>query len=116
MNTETFVDAIRDRVLNSAAEDCIETYEDGPPGRAPRREDVELSEWYRGLDHKGKQMVQRVAMDVSHAAVFGLFCVLDGVRFLEDGDFELWFVGDEVKRTLLNPPGGQLLHDELNAS
>lgn len=56
---------------------------------------------------------------VAHQTMFGLFAVLDGVRFIEDraekGEFRLLFKrGDQQWE--LNPPEGVSLHDLLNQS
>jgi hypothetical protein len=104
MDAQTFIDAIRSEVQTSASKGCIKQYTDGPPGRSPRPDLVALSDWYRGQSEADRQMVEKVAADVSHAAVFGFLCVLDGVRAIED-----------YGPVRLNPPQGMMLHEVLNA-
>ena len=52
-------------------------------------------------------------------AVFGLLCIIDGVRVIEDGpeksEFRLVRVASDGKETVLNPEDGDYLHDILNA-
>jgi len=64
-------------------------------------------------------MVLEAVSCSAKAAVFGFFCVLDGVRVVEDGEdkgeFELLFRKGEVA-TRLNDPEGELLHDLYNTA
>ncbi len=118
MDVDTLIDALRTAVQASASDDCIKTYANGPGGRAPATDLVALSQWFYALPDSDRAMVREVADDVSHAAVFGFLCVLDGVRAVEGygpkGELELWYTKDG-KRTLLNPPNGKMLHDIFNA-
>lgn len=118
MDSQTFVAAVKDVVEGAAADGCIHAYSSGPPGRRPSQEIVELSSWFHALSDRDRAMVQRVARDVAHAAVFGFLCVLDGVRPIEPseakGDFELWFVKDG-RRHLITPSSGEMLHDLFSA-
>ena len=47
------------------------------------------------------------------SAIFGILCVLDGVRITSDGTnrcrFELRYVDEDVD--ILNPPDERMLHD-----
>ena len=58
-------------------------------------------------------MLAEALKDAAEGAIFGLLCVLDGVRVIEDapdkGGFELYYVKVD-KRVLLNPSGDEL-HD-----
>lgn len=113
MNAEEFVKAIRVDVMRSAVDDTIKNLL-APPGRQPAPEHVALSEWYVGLEERDRDMVRGVLAEASHAAVFGLLAVLDGVRRIDPaqppGDLELWYARLE-KRTKLNGD----LHDLLNS-
>src|SRR5262249_36007684 len=113
MNAEEFVKAIRSDVMRSAVDGTIKNLLT-PPGRRPDPALVVLSEWYLGLKELDRDMVRGVLGEASHAAVFGLFAVLDGVRRVDTaqppGDLELWYARRE-RRTKLNGD----LHDLLNS-
>ena len=117
MNESEFVAAIRLVVEKSAVEDCLNTYRE-PPGRNPSAELVQLSKWYETLSETDQSMVRKAMQDVAQAAVFGFFCVLDGVRAIEDGphkgSLELWHAKNDT-RTRINDPARNSLHDEYNA-
>ena len=119
MTKEEFVAVVRTEVLESAASESIEMYEEGPPGHSPHESDVRLSKWYKSLSVADQDMVRNVALDVSHGAVFGLFCVLDGVRVVEDGpvkgDFFLTYRKGDVEVQLTSDDDCNFLHDILNA-
>jgi hypothetical protein len=63
-------------------------------------------------------MLARVVATAVDRSVFGFFCVIDGVRAIEDGPdkgrLELSYVKDGVR--LLNPPEGEMLHDIFNTA
>src|SRR4051794_30105495 len=116
MTPEEFVASIRVRVYEPAAEGCITLYRK-PPGRKAAQPLVELSEWFVSLSEHDQTMVRKVARDVSRAAVFQFFCVLDGVSAIEDrpdkGDLSLLYVRDGREWQLNNQ--GEFLHDIFNA-
>jgi len=112
MDAEKFVDGVREVVMAAAVKDTVCILEN-PPGRRPAPELLALSQWYRGLAADDRDMVRRALAEASHAAVFGLFAVLDGVRRVSDdrsGELKLWYEAPEG-RTLLNGD----LHDLLNS-
>jgi hypothetical protein len=116
MNSRKFVEAIKHEVRDSAVEGAIENYSK-PAGRAPRRELVETSGWYNSLDETGRMMVERIIRESVDEALFGLFCVLDGVRNIEDdegrGELKLLWAKDDAL-VLLNDPKEEYLHDIFN--
>lgn len=113
MKPEEFVQAIKLCVGDSAVQDQLALLEN-PPGRKPRKELVELSRWYKKCSADDKEKIQQLLQAVSQATIFGFFCVLDGVRVVEDepdkGEFELYFV-KQGKKTLLNNFKAEPLHD-----
>ena len=117
MDVSQFVEAIKSTVERPAVDGCLKQYA-APSGRRPSEDNVQLSEWFNSLSDTDKSMLQKALRDVAHASIFGLFCVLDGVRVIEDpqdrGDMELWHVKNGV-RTLINDPDKNMLHDEYNA-
>ena len=116
MNARDFVNGVRAVVLDGAVRAIRQTLEK-PPGRRPKREWVEISDWYNSLSASDRAMVLRVVTSAAHAAVFNLFALLDGVTTIEDdpvkGNFILLFRGAATD-TILNDPRGVMLHDLLN--
>jgi hypothetical protein len=114
-DSQKFVDALKTVVRDGAASDELSVLRT-PPGRRPASELVEQSAWYSSLDNVQKRILSSIILDVAHAAVFGVLCVLDGVRAIENnpdrGRLQLYYVKKE-KATLLNPPEGEMLHDLL---
>jgi hypothetical protein len=117
MDTEEFIRRLRSVVGQKTAEEVVAVYE-RPPGRSPSPRVVALSNWYAALKPHEREMVQHVAEDAAHAAVFGTLCVLDGVRRFDlanpPGTLELWYVRGE-QRVRLNRSVGEMLHDAWNA-
>ena len=113
MDSVEFVHAIRIAVEDSAVEGSVRSLRD-PPGRKPTANLIELSDWFLDLSELDQQMTIRAMREAVQSALFGFFCVLDGVRTVEDsrdkGQFKLLFhKGGEVIQ--LNPESGESLHD-----
>jgi hypothetical protein len=117
MDVTEFVEAIRLTVEQPSINDCINSYED-PPGRKPSKELLEISNWYKSMSEQDREMLRKVLADAVGSSIFGFFCVLDGVRAIEDspekGELELWHVKNG-QRTLINGSEQNLLHDEYSA-
>lgn len=117
MNQEQFVEAIRMVVMESASVGVLQQLR-RPSGRRPAEELGRLSAWFNALPDSDKDAVAGVARLVSHSAVFGLFCVLDGVRTIEDGpekgSLTLVYRNGDLE-VPLNGPDQEFLHDLLNA-
>ena len=118
MDVSEFVQVIRQQVEWPAVDGCLKNYRN-PPGRRPSESLVQLSDWYKSLAGEDKSMLERAMRDSVNEAIFGFFCVLDGVRAVENGEeqaeLELWHVKQGV-RTRINDPKQNMLHDELNTS
>ena len=83
LNRQRFVDALRIAVQDQAATGTINLLS-RPPGRKPAEELVALSAWFTGLALQDRQNVERVIEMAAADATFGILCVLDGVRAIED--------------------------------
>jgi len=63
-------------------------------------------------------MVRRIVSESVDAGLFSLFCVLDGVRTIDEkepeGEFKLYYVNGE-EETLINDFDKAFLHDLYNA-
>jgi hypothetical protein len=116
MTAEEFIDTIRLVVRDSAVEGTLSLLEN-PPGRRPAKQLVELSQWFAGLDDRDKQMLTELARLVAHDAVFGMLCVLDGVRQVEStpekGRFELRYIKGTSVSELTTGSSGEYLHELL---
>jgi hypothetical protein len=117
MDRQAFVEGIRRAVENVTVSDTISCLE-RPPGRAPAKAILRLSDWFKQLSSNDRQNAESVIQFATHAAVFGFFSVLDGVRFVEDGPdkgrFELHYLrGDE--EITINDDTGDMLHDLFGA-
>lgn len=116
MNSAEFVEAVKRYVRDVAVQDVITGYLE-PPGRSPSRNLVELSNWYNSLDENERGMVNRIIKESVDAGLFGFFCVLDGVRAVEEpedrGDLRLTYINNE-REILLNNSNEEYLHDLFN--
>ena len=115
MNTEEFVNGIAsDR--NFSIEAVIKSLKK-PSGRAPRKKDVVLSQFYHSLTDEQKVHLSNVVKESVDMALFSFLCILDHVGFIEDvgekTQFELYAVKDG-KRTLINDPDKEELHNLFN--
>jgi hypothetical protein len=118
MTAEDFVNAIRIFVVEPAASGIVKALEK-PIMRTPSAESVAASNWYSGLSDEHRGYLSKAVCDAAHASVFGLLCVIDGVRVIESGpeksEFRLIRVAPDGTETLLNTENGPFLHDILNA-
>lgn len=84
-----------------------------PAGRSPGQEVLDRAKWFNDLDNQSRYLLQSCIREAVDDAIFGMLCVLDGARAIEDrgsnGRLELHYVSD--KSTFLNSPDGQSLHE-----
>ena len=116
MNSEEFVEAVKEVVRDSVIEDTIENLED-PPGRKVSEAEKLRSEWFNNLSDNGRSNVESIVAEAVDEAIFGLLTVLDGARAIEDGDDKgrLLLVHKGLTEVLLNDPDKIGLHDLYNA-
>jgi len=116
MTAEEFIAAIKVAVHDAAAAGVIASVEQ-PSGRKPAESIVHLSAWYNSLSDADKDNVSAMVTHGIHAALFGLFAVIDGVRAIEG-------VGEKSEFTLVQKRDGiespinslsVLLHDIYQA-
>lgn len=116
MDARDFVARIKATVRNPAVADTIRILQ-LPPGRRPRLDLLQHANWYRSLPQEQQEMLAAVVASAVDRALFGLFCVLDGVRVVEDGetkgDFQLNYVRGTTA-TQLNSIDEPPLHDLYN--
>lgn len=116
MTPEFFVDALREQCIDAAVDDCVANFLQ-PPGRKPGEALLRLSHWFRGLSAADREMVSKAMQESAHAAVFGVLCVVDGVRVIESdaekSEFELTATRGGVRSVV--SPSSTHLHDRLNS-
>ena len=119
MNDEDFVDAIKKHVFDSAIEDVMSQI-DSPSGRKPSDALLRLNGWFHEQDEDAKSKIRQCVKEGAHAALFGMFCVLDGVRLiheeLRDGQLRLVLQTDKQEIVLSDNQGFSGLHDIFNAT
>ena len=112
MDTAQFVDALKSECRDSAVSGCVEDYKN-PPGRRPDTKLLEISQWFNSLAVSDREMVMRAMADAADATLFGVLCVLDGVRTIEcsgeKSNFHLVAEKDGVKSII--SPTQVFLHD-----
>jgi hypothetical protein len=117
MNAEEFVQGIKSRAADSAVLSVVANLQK-PPGRQPPASLVEDSVWFAQLDETTKVHVLRIAKRAADYAVFGFFCIVDGVRVIESGpnkgEFTITYHNGDIDE-VLNAPGKELLHDLYRA-
>lgn len=117
MNSNDFVESIKIVVENSTFDELLSSLEH-PPGRSPSKELVGLSEWYKSLGISDKENLHEIIKLAAKHSVFGMLCVIDGVRQIESsydkGELILEFhKNGEIFR--LNDPKEEYLHDIFNS-
>jgi hypothetical protein len=114
MDPETFIEILKSTVEESAISDTLNILKE-PPGKKPKESLVRMSKWFNKLSENDKAMVEEVLGEGLQMNMFGLLCLLDGVRLVDNfhGKLELYFVQENVK-VLLNDPNKEYLHDIYN--
>ena len=82
MQPVDFVHGLTTECRDAAVADCVATFE-SPPGRRPAQSLVELSRWFLDLQPTDRDLVIRAMHEAADATLFGVLCVLDGVRTIE---------------------------------
>lgn len=117
MDKIEFIKAIKTAVENTSADD-LKSLLEKPPGRSPNKELLRLSGWYKSLNTLDKENLHKVIKLAVENSIFGMLCVIDGVRHVENtsekGEFVLEFHknGNVVR---LNDKNDEYLHDLFNA-
>lgn len=118
MTPEMFVAALKTEVFDATVESTVRQLTDGPPGRASQPRATAISAWYRSLGDQDREMLREVIRDAAHSAIFGVLCVLDGVRVVDNPphvELTLEATRDGHAVTLASADSAAELHDEFNA-
>lgn len=87
MNTDQFIEGMKDNTYRSAISDVLEQLTQ-PPGRQPMAEEVELSAWFNQLAAEDRERLAAVVEMAAYHAIFGVMAVLDGVRVIDNNQTE----------------------------
>ena len=90
-----FVDGLATRCRDAAVSDCVSSYV-RPSGRKAADSLVRLSQWFKALPPDDRAMVVAAMTDAAHATLFGVLCVLDGVRTI-DGERHTFVVMSDLE-------------------
>ena len=117
MDAEKFVYLLNVVVKDAAVEDIISTLE-SPPGRKPSKELIDLSNFYNSQSDEAKKFINQIIKCAADNTLFGILCVIDGVRAMEGdedkGQLALTYHKDNKTPVVLNE--NKDLHDLYNAN
>ena len=82
MQSDDFVRALKQGCRDGVVQDCVESFRQ-PPGRKPRSELVRISQWFNSLSSTDRELVVAAMREAADATLFGVLCVIDGVRPIE---------------------------------
>lgn len=112
MKPDDFVRALKSHCSDSAVVDCLCSFAE-PPGRSPTAELVQISKWFHTLSEEDQPLFRAALQQVADATLFGVLCVIDGVRVIEDSAEKSDFIltakraGAETQIS----PSSSFLHD-----
>jgi hypothetical protein len=115
MNSNRFVEIFQKLTVDGSVSSAMKVIAH-PPGSAPAKTLVRLSQWFHALSDNDKNMVDYVARLSSGLAAMACLCILDGAQAIEagpdKGHLELFYCkGDE--KLLLNDRSQEPLNDKL---
>jgi hypothetical protein len=116
MKPEDFVRALKHECRDAAVLGCVENCRH-PPGRKPGEELVAISKWFNALPEADRELVVGAMRHTADATLFGVLCVLDGVRTVEPAgektEFNLCAIKAGIESRI--SPNETYLHDLLRA-
>lgn len=114
MTPHEFVCGLKTQCADAAVDDCTELLR-APPGRRPAQTLANLSAWYRALTPADQANIVATMRMAADATLFGVLCVIDGVRTIEDrptkSEFRLTSTCNGSVSII--SPGPEDLHDLL---
>ena len=116
MHNQQFVNALKLHAAKVGADSTLKQWE-APAGRSPGQLALDRSRWFVRLSDEDRAMVESLARGAGDAALFGVLCILDGVRRIDPNDeARLELVGIEQGRDNLlasSSVDAENLHDLL---
>jgi hypothetical protein len=117
MDIENFVSALKTECRDSAVTGCVSLFDD-PPGRRPSEHLKNMSQWFKTLPAQDRSFVISAMREAADATLFGVLCVIDGVRVIErteeKSEFHLTAIKNGIESLL--SPNDTFLHDVLRAT
>jgi len=83
MDQLTFVDLLQSVVLDGLASELAQSRQQ-PPGRFRSEERSRRSEWLSKMSGPDRELLEAFGAEAARAAIFGMLCVLDGSRTIEE--------------------------------
>ena len=116
MKPDDFVDALKSECRDAAVAGCLASFKK-PPGRKPAAELLRVSQWFHSLSAADREVLKLALMDVADSTLFGVLCVLDGVRVVEDSDekSEFTLTATRIGERSQISPNDTFLHDLLRS-
>ena len=116
MTPDFFVDALKKICRDDAVEGCVAVFKN-PHGRGPRRELKRISGWFTSLSSTDRELVIAAMREAADATLFGMLCVVDGVRVIESEGEKSEFKLTATRCGIESPlsPSETFLHDLLRA-
>lgn len=117
MNTEEFVLAIKEVVEETTINNLLKELEET---KLPSEKLGRMSSLYNKLSQEDRMILKEIITESAQSTIFGFFCVLDGVRAIEDGPgkgrLELWYKNDKNGQShILNNEDVEFMHDIYNS-
>jgi hypothetical protein len=116
MKPDDFVDVLKSQCRDAAVAGCLSLFEH-PPGRKPNAELLRVSQWFHTLKPADREVLKLALMDVADSTLFGVLCVIDGVRSVEDTNEKSEFTLTATRKGEHSQisPSGTFLHDLLRS-
>ncbi len=116
MDKQLFVELITKIVRDAGVEDCINLLS-SPPGKKPPDWLVEISNWFNNLGESDREMVLKIIKFSMDTGIFGFFCVLDGVRKIDEDNGHLTLLYSKENSELkINDSETEYLHEIFNSN
>src|SRR5215813_11674622 len=76
---EIFIQRVLTNVYKGGVNATLSILSEGPPGRKPLEDLVQLSQWFKSLDEENREQVQAVVQQAVDATVFCFLVLLDNL-------------------------------------
>lgn len=116
MDKETFTKQLAQSIARTSG--GVLKYAQHPADRSVSAERKARASWLAEMEDESRRWVHQLVEEDVCTGVFGVLCMLDHVRFLEDhegkGTFTLTYTTPSGEQTQINPGRGEMLHDLYN--
>jgi len=117
MKPEEFVQALKTVLIDGLSESTLKYFTNEPNAKWKPTEVKKIASWYDSLAESDKLKVNYIIKECFRSSVFGLLCILDGIRQIENpksrGKLELWYTKNNKRILLNNCESTDFLHDLL---